>query len=83
VAEELRALADLAGWAIDERQVATYAPDPDGWRALVRPLRTPGRSFDRYHVAVVDGNGQARYTKVASTLSEARRLAETHIRART
>lgn len=84
LADELRALADLSGWTIDDRQVATYAPDPHGWRALVRPLRTPGRSFDRYHVAVVDGTtGQARYTKIASTVFEARRLAEGHVQSRT
>ena len=83
MADELQALAELAGWAIDERQVATYAPEPNGWRALVRPLRTPGRSFDRYHIAVVDRNGQARYTKIASTVFEARRLAESHVRSQT
>ncbi len=78
MAESLDGLADRPGWSL-AGSVASYAPVARGWIARVRPLRLPGRSRDRFHIAVVDERGVARYTFIASTVAEARRIAEANV----
>ena len=81
MAESLAALAGQPGWIVEAKR-ATYEPEPGGWRADVRALSAPGRAFDRYHVAIRDPSGHAVQTKMATTVAEARRLAEGHVRSR-
>ena len=79
--DELRALADRPGWAV-AGSLAMYEPNLGGWRAVVRPVKVAGRSYERWHVAVVDPAGHAHLALTASTVAEARRVAEGQVLAR-
>jgi hypothetical protein len=59
-----------------------FEPDLGGWRAVVRPTVRPGRAFVRWHVAIVDPAGHAHLALTASTVAEARRVAEGQVRAK-
>jgi hypothetical protein len=70
-----------ADWAMDGT-VALFVPSPGGWSARVTFTRVPGRSYERLHIAIVDPAKVARYTSFASTVAEAVRVAEAHVRAK-
>ena len=42
-------------------RVATYVPEPGSWTAQVRAVRIAGRSYERWHVAIIDQHGAARH----------------------
>ena len=81
MADELDALAERPSWTVTAG-VATYEPEPGAWLARIRAIRVPGRAGDRWHIAIVDPRGIARYTTTASTIAEAVRVAEGHVRGR-
>jgi hypothetical protein len=81
VADELDALAERPDWTVTAG-VATYEPEPGAWLARIRAVRVPGRAGDRWHIAIVDPTGMARYATTASTVPEATRVAEGNIRSR-
>jgi hypothetical protein len=78
-ADDFRALADRPDWTVDEKGLRTRRV-PTGWRAIVRVPAASGTLYSRYHVAVVDPDGIASYAQTASSISEARRVAEGHAR---
>jgi hypothetical protein len=67
-------LATRPHWTVSNGQ-ANFAPVPDGWRAVVSPIRQPD-SRVRYHVAVVDRTGAARFASETASLPEAVQQAE-------
>jgi hypothetical protein len=69
------------GWSLTGPS-ATFRPAPGGWFATVRPATIPGRSYERWHVAIVSPTGVARSTTWATTVEEAVRIAERRVRAR-
>lgn len=73
--EDIQSLGARTNWTVDG-PVATYTPTPGGWTARVRAVRLPGRSYERWHIAVIDPAGVARYTCYASSLAETARVAE-------
>jgi hypothetical protein len=80
VTDDLGWLADRPDWTVEGR-VATYAPG-SGWLARVRPATQPGKTYQRWHVALVDPTGHAVWTTFCTTASEAMRVAEGHVRGR-
>jgi hypothetical protein len=74
-ADDLQAFVDRPDWTVDEKG-ATYAPSTTGWRAIVWVPIASGTLYARYHVAVIDPDGTARYVQTASSISEAPRVAE-------
>lgn len=81
MADELGVLADRAGWTVSGSS-AIYAPALGGWSARVRPLTVPGRSsYSRFHIAIVDPGGVARYVCQAISVHEAVRVAERRVQA--
>lgn len=78
--EDLSALAARPHWAVANGQ-ATFAPVPDGWRAVVRPIGHP-LSRLRFHIAVVDRTGATRFTRETAGLPEAVQSAERGVLAR-
>ena len=78
MADELDALAERPHWTVTAG-VATYEPEPGAWFARIRAVRVPGRAGDRWHIAIVEPTGMARYTTNASTIREAVRVAEGHV----
>jgi hypothetical protein len=74
-------VAGRPGWRVTG-PVATYRPVEEGWSATVRPATAPGRSFERWHVAVVSPAGAASSTSWATTVAEAVRVAERRVRGR-
>jgi hypothetical protein len=81
VPDDLHILVGRPGWAV-EATTAVYAPTDTGWRARIATIMEPGRAYSRYHVAVIDPTGVARYTSLASTVVEAMRLAERQVNGR-
>ncbi len=61
MADELNALTDRPNWTVTAG-VATYEPTPGAWLARIRAIRIPGRAGDRWHIAIIDPRGMARYT---------------------
>lgn len=81
MADELGILAGRPGWTVSGA-AANYAPTPDGWSARVRPLTSPGRSsYSRFHIAIIDPAGIARYVCQAISVHEAARVAERRVEA--
>jgi hypothetical protein len=70
VADELDALAERPDWTVTAG-VAAYEPEPGAWLARIRAVRVPGRTGDRWDIAIVDPTGMARYATTASTVPEA------------
>ena len=82
MADELGILADRAAWTVSGSS-AIYAPTSRGWSARVRPLTVPGRSsYSRFHIAIVDPAGVARYVCQAISVDEAARVAERRVQAK-
>jgi len=81
VAETVLSLSERKGWTATET-VATFEPAPGGWVAWVRSVRVASHSYQRWHIAVVDPVGVARYTTFANLLGEVARVAEGNVRAR-
>jgi hypothetical protein len=79
--DDLATLGERRGWTADEK-VATYEPEPGGWKAHVRWVQIAGRTYYRFHICVIDPNGHAGYTCFATMLSEAWRLCEGQVRGR-
>lgn len=79
VDDDLAVLVGRDGWTVD-RGVATYRHPDGGWSARVRSVRAPGRSYEQFHVALIDPGGMARFAQFASTVGEAYRLAEGQVR---
>jgi hypothetical protein len=78
--EDITALDERPDWTVMNER-ATFAPVDGGWRAVVNPLREP-TPRSRYHIAIVDRTGAARYTREAASLDEAARTAERDVAAR-
>jgi hypothetical protein len=78
--DDLSILEARPGWTVTA-DLAIYAPEPGSWTGRVARMKVAGRSYERFHVAIVDPGGVARYTKFATMVSEARRLAEGHVQA--
>jgi hypothetical protein len=77
-------LAARPGWFVEpdpERPLARYA-STSGWSATIRIARRPNRIYDSLHLAVVDPRNRAVYAIFLAGLSEAVRLAEAHVAAR-
>jgi hypothetical protein len=77
-------LAARPGWLVEpdpERPLARYA-SMSGWSATIRVARRPNRIYDSLHLAVVDPFNRAIYATFVASLSEAVRLAEAHVAAR-
>jgi hypothetical protein len=81
VVDDLHVLVGRSGWAV-EGTTAVYRRADDGWRARVATMLMPGRAYSRFHVAIIDPTGVARYTHQASTVVEAMRLAERQVNGR-
>lgn len=79
--DDITVLADLPGWVVTGT-VATFRPVPAGWLARVVLTLVPGRTYSRMHIAVVHPDGVVRYTSAATTVAEARRIAERQVRGR-
>jgi hypothetical protein len=81
VEELAAAVTTRTDWAMDGA-VALFVPSPGDWSARVTFTRVPGRAYERWHIAIVDPARVARYTSFASTVAEAIRVAEAHVRAK-
>lgn len=69
------------GWTVVEHW-ATYQPAPARWSARVRAVVVPGKTYRQWHVAIIDTTGVARHALLITTIAEATRVAERHVRAR-
>jgi len=79
VADDLGFLAERPGWTL-MGAAAVYTPASGGWSAKVFPLQQSGRSsYSRFHVAVLDPAGTARFVYQAASTVEAMRVAERHV----
>ena len=76
--DELQTVAERPGWTV-AGEVATYQPNPGGWRARVQLVPVPGHRYSRWHIAVINPAGFAAFTKSATTLSYAVTLAERYV----
>jgi hypothetical protein len=79
--EDVSVLAGQPGWTVTG-MVAVYEPVPGGWRARVVRTVVSGRTYFRYHIAIVAPDGVARYTAAANGIDQARVVAERQVRAR-
>jgi hypothetical protein len=77
---DISSVGERPHWTVANGQ-ATFAPVPDGWRAVVSALRHP-TSQARYHVAVVDRTGAPRFASETANLRDALRSAERGVLAR-
>jgi hypothetical protein len=69
-------LAQVDGWTIIGEAMAAFRPVEAGWRATVHYRVVYGRSFKRFHVAVVDPFGRCMDVTLRSRLADARIYAE-------
>jgi hypothetical protein len=72
--------AELDGWTMNEEVMATFRPVEAGWRATVHHRVVYGRSFKRFHFAVVDPFGRCMDVTLRSRLTDARIYAEGRVR---
>jgi hypothetical protein len=73
--EDVSVLADEPGWTVTGI-VAVYEPTPGGWRARVVRTVVSGRTYFRYHIALVAPDAIARHTTTANGIDQARIIAE-------
>jgi hypothetical protein len=78
--ESLGDLAERPHWTVADGR-ATYAPTPGGWKAVLSDLRQPVGQL-RYHVAIVDRTGAARFVNETASLRDAIQSAERGVLAR-
>ena len=78
---DVASLGDRPCWTV-AGLVATYEPVVGGWSAQVPFVFVPGRSYSRWHVAIVDPYRRAHYRMVYDTLDQATNVAEGMVRAR-
>ena len=80
MSDELAWIADRPGWELVD-QVATYRPEAGAWCAHIRPAKVAARSYERWHVSIVEcARDLCRYALKASTVAEATRVTEGHVR---
>lgn len=77
--DDVEALASRPGWIVDG-PVATYQPEPGNWCAQVRRILQPARAAERWNIAIRDPHGRVQYVEKATSIGEAARVAEGHVR---
>jgi hypothetical protein len=68
-------LAQMDGWAVDGAR-ATFRPLDAGWSALLTYRAVFGRSYNRWHMSLIDPRQRCREVSLRSRLADARYLAE-------
>jgi hypothetical protein len=57
----MQSRGERRGWTADE-VVAIYEPEPGGWTAQVRWVQISANTYNRFHITVIDPNGDEKYT---------------------
>jgi hypothetical protein len=78
--QKMSGVAERPHWTVSNGR-ATFDPVPGGWSAVVSSLRQPTAQA-RYHVAVVDRTGVARFASETASLHDAIKRAERGVLAR-